>query len=187
MQPCAFLNGFSFGKPALSHRKCRVLSGLPVFGRRSRRKLSDEILLPIENFQLHAPGCRWQEIVDHRAIRRILRRGLLGRKRRARKRIAIHANRRRRAIKIKTSAAIAVRFQRLTQRRDVIQNPKRTPVRCNQQIVAVDRKIANRSDGQVQLQGLPVVPIVPRDVNSKFGSGKEQPFALRVFAHRAQE
>ena len=60
-------------------------------------------------------------------------------------------------------------------------------MRSNHQIIAMDREIANRSDRQIQLQGLPVIAVIERNVNSEFGSGEEQPFALRIFANCAQE
>src|ERR1700693_613177 len=37
------------------------------------------------------------------------------------------------------------------------------------------------------MQGLPVVPVIKRYVNSELGSGEEEPSTLRVFANRAQE
>ena len=55
-------------------------------------------------------------------------------------------------------------------------------MRGNDQVVAVNCEIANGSDRQIELQGLPVVTIVERYVNPEFGSGKEQPFLFRVFA-----
>src|ERR1017187_1763189 len=150
-----------------------------------RRKLSDEILLRIENFQPNRARRGWEGIIKHRATRRILCRWLFGRKRRAGEPVVVHTNRGGGAEKPR--AARSSRLNRLAQRRDVIENPKGTPVRGNHQVVAVDGKIANRADGQVQLQGLPVVAVVPRYVNSKFGSREEEPSALRVFANGAQK
>ena len=50
----------------------------------------------------------------------------------------------------------------------------------------MDREIANPGDRQIQLQGLPVLSVVQRYINSEFGSGEEQPFALRIFADDAK-
>ena len=46
------------------------------------------------------------------------------------------------------------------------------------QIIAVNSEVANGRYRQIQLQSLPVVPVVKGYVNSEFGSGKQQSFAL---------
>src|ERR1035437_8767731 len=101
-----------------------------------QRKLSDEILLRIENFQPNRAHRGWEEIINHRATRRILCRWLVGRERRAGKEVVIHANRGGRAVKPR--ATVFSRLKCLAQRRNVIENPKGTPVRGNHQVVAVD-------------------------------------------------
>src|SRR5208282_3977628 len=133
-----------------------------------RRKFSNEILLRIENFQTNSARGRWEKIINYRATRRILRRWLFGRQRRASKRVVIHANRGGRTVKPRATGSS--RLHRLAKRRDVIENPEGTPVRGNHQVIPVDGEIAHRADGQVQLQGLPVVAVVPRQVNSEFRS-----------------
>jgi len=47
----------------------------------------------------------------------------------------------------------------LPQRRDVIKNPERTAVRCDDQIITFDYQIMNRRDRQVELQRLPCAAI----------------------------
>ena len=51
----------------------------------------------------------------------------------------------------------------------------------------MDCEIANSGDRQIQLQRLPVIAIVKRYIDAEFGSGEEEAFGLRVFAHGAQE
>ena len=46
----------------------------------------------------------------------------------------------------------------------------------------MNRKIADGSDGQIELQGLPVVAVIERYVNSEFGSGEEQGLILSIFS-----
>src|SRR5207302_10538804 len=79
------------------------------------------------------------------------------------------------------------RVSHLAQRCDVVENPEGASVRRDHQVVTVDREIANRTDRQIELQRLPVLTVVERDISSEFGSGEEQPPALRIFPNRAQE
>ena len=51
----------------------------------------------------------------------------------------------------------------------------------------MNRNIADSGNWQVQLQRLPVIPVVPGYVNSKFGSGEEKPLSLRIFPNRTQK
>ena len=60
-------------------------------------------------------------------------------------------------------------------------------MRSNDQIVAVNRQIADGSHRQIKLQRLPVVAVVERYINAQFSSGKEQSLFLGVFANAAQE
>ena len=62
----------------------------------------------------------------------------------------------------------------LAQRRDVVENPERAAVSGDDEIVAVNGQIAHRGDRQVELQRLPVVAVVERNVNAEFGAGEEQ-------------
>src|SRR5581483_10153791 len=72
-------------------------------------------------------------------------------------------------------------------RAHVVENPEGTPVGSDYQIIAVNSEVANGRYRQIQLQGLPVVPVVKGYVNSEFGSGKQQSFALGIFPDRAQK
>ena len=78
-------------------------------------------------------------------------------------------------------------LRRLAQWRDVIENPEGAAVRSDDQIVAVNRKIADGSRRQIELQRLPVVAVIERHVDPEFCSGKQQIFFLRIFANAAQK
>ena len=60
-------------------------------------------------------------------------------------------------------------------------------MRSNHEVIAMDREIPDRADGQIQLQGLPMIAVIKRHVNPKLGSGEKQTFALRIFSDCAQE
>ena len=55
-------------------------------------------------------------------------------------------------------------------------------MRGNHQIIVLYHQVVNRADRQIELQGLPMVAIIERDIDPQFRSGKQQPFADRVFA-----
>ncbi len=76
----------------------------------------------------------------------------------------------------------------LAQRREVVENPERAPVRGNHQIVILDHQIVHRRRRQVQLQRTPVRTIVERNKHSGFSSCIEEPALLRIFpdySHKA--
>src|SRR5579864_2564181 len=51
-------------------------------------------------------------------------------------------------------------------------------------VVAVDDEVAHGSGRQVELQRLPLVAIIERDVNRALGSGEEQAFTFAIFPDR---
>src|SRR5580658_10296605 len=71
----------------------------------------------------------------------------------------------------------------LTQRGDVIQDPKRPAVGSDDYIVFVNYQVADRRGRKIQLERLPMIAIVPRDIDAAFGSGKKQSLAHGIFAH----
>ena len=71
----------------------------------------------------------------------------------------------------------------LTERRQIVQHPERTPVRRDHEIVIFNDKIMNRCYRQIQLQWLPMGAIIERNNNAELGSGVKQTFALGIFAH----
>src|SRR5260221_2456144 len=72
----------------------------------------------------------------------------------------------------------------LPQRRDVIEDPKRSAMSSNNNIVAMNDQIADRSRRQIHLQRLPMIAVVPGHIHGAFGAGKQQSLALYIFAHR---
>ena len=113
--------------------------------------------------------------------RRILaRRGRVLRRRRG-----VHAPGRRRIVQ--PHRGFARRIARLPQRRDIVQNPERAPVRGQHQVVAVNDQVVHRRRRQIQLQRFPVCARIVRNKNAGFRSGEQQAFALRIFPHGAHE
>src|SRR5260221_13975322 len=72
----------------------------------------------------------------------------------------------------------------LPQRRDVIQDPKRSAMSSNNNIVAMNDKIADRSRRQIHLQRLPMITVVPGNIHGALGASKKQSLAFYIFAHR---
>ena len=77
-----------------------------------------------------------------------------------------------RAEKVRLRGALA---RHLSQRRDVVENPERTPVSSDDQVVFVDPQIAHGCMRQIQLQRLPMIAVVKRNPHRVFGSGKKRP------------
>ncbi len=97
-------------------------------------------------------------VVNDGAIGRIVRGRFLRRYRSGHEVIIIDADGRGWPVEI-----CAARFHgimRLSQWRDVIENPKRTPVGGDDQVVSVNVQIVDRNGRKIQLQRLPVVAVV---------------------------
>jgi len=77
------------------------------------------------------------------------------------------------------------RRRNLPQRRQVVQNPERAPVRRRDQVVVFHFQIVHRHGRQVLLQRFPVRAVVERHQHSRLRPRVEQPFAFRVLAHHA--
>ncbi len=75
----------------------------------------------------------------------------------------------------------------LPQRRHIIEHPKRSTERRDHQIVLMHHQVAHRRHRQTQLQRLPVVPVIKRNVNPFFSARIQQPFSNRIFPHAIQE
>ena len=72
----------------------------------------------------------------------------------------------------------------LSEGADVVNHPEPAAVRRNYQIVAVDLEVAHRRHRQVELERLPVVSIIERDVHSTLGAGDQKPAAPWILLHR---
>ena len=75
----------------------------------------------------------------------------------------------------------------LAQRRKVVEHPDAAAVRPYHQVVAVDHHIAVGRVGEIELQRLPIVAVVERDVHPALGAHEQQPRLLRVGADHAGE
>jgi len=64
----------------------------------------------------------------------------------------------------------------LPQRRDVIQYPERPSVRRNNQVVTMNCQIAHGRVRKVELQRLPVIAVIERNVNRALWPANSNPF-----------
>src|SRR5271156_6446725 len=71
----------------------------------------------------------------------------------------------------------------LPQRRDVIQDPERTAVSSDNNVVMMNDEVADRRCRQIHSQRLPMIAVVPRDIDAAFGAGKEKSLALGISAY----
>src|SRR5271167_3720841 len=160
------LKGFWFREPSLGDGARGMLLFDSIIGREAVNK----ILLIVENLDLDV-ACRGLEaVIEDGAIGRIARRGFFWRQGRAQEEIVVDADGSGWPIK-----PWACRFRgmvRLPQRRDVVENPECTAVGCNHEIVSVDGQVVDRNRGKIQLQGLPMIAVVERNVSPEFGAGK---------------
>src|SRR5579862_818715 len=69
-------------------------------------------------------------------------------------------------------------------RRHVVENPKSTAMRRDNQIAAMNPKITHGSVGEIQLQRLPMLAAIERDPYGIFSSSKNQVLTHRIFAYR---
>src|SRR5439155_12585284 len=182
MHSTSFLEDFGLREPTLRHGKKRVLLGFFVF----RGEAAHQLLLRIEDFQPHGGSRRLKKVVNHCASRRIFSRRFFGRKRRPYKCVIIYADGRSGMVKPGTPSCFDG-LGRLAEWGDVVENPEGATVRRDYQVIAVDREIANGTDRQIQLQRLPLVPVVERHVDTQFSTGEEQSSSPRVLANGPQE
>ena len=147
--------------------------------------MANQLVACVVDAQLECLRRAGQVVVEHGAVRGIVRDGLLGRDGSARKGIVVDAYRPLRLVQKRGGGLRALRG--LSQRRDVVENPEGAPVGGDHEIIAVHGQIAHRSDGKIQLQRLPVVALVEGDFDAKLGAGVEELLLLRVFAHCQDE
>jgi hypothetical protein len=71
----------------------------------------------------------------------------------------------------------------------IVHDPKCPALRRDDQFVVtlVKREIGDRHDGHVELDGLPVVAGIVRNINGEFCSGEKQTFAIGIFANDTGE
>ena len=68
----------------------------------------------------------------------------------------------------------------LAQRRVIVQHPDAAAVGAGHQVVAVNHQVAIRRGGEIELQRLPVVAVVERDVHPALRAREQQPRLFRV-------
>ena len=83
-----FLQLFWLREPALSNGQRRMLGDSLVFGRES----PNQIVLAVEDFEFHCAGRCGQDVVNNRAVRRVLSGGFFRGNRRALKAVVLDAN-----------------------------------------------------------------------------------------------
>ena len=143
---------------------------------------ADEVILTIEDFQRDGVFRNARKVVvDDRAIGRIFPGGEFRRQRRVRVAVPAKTNCFLRSEKMRGGLCHLV--IKLPQRREVIKNPERAAVRRNDQVIAVNVEVTHRGVWQIQLQRLPVVAVVERNVDGSFRSREEQTFSHGIFAY----
>ena len=75
----------------------------------------------------------------------------------------------------------------LAQRLDVIEDPETAAVRAGDQIVVVDRQIADGAGRHVEPQRLPRVAVVERNVDLRLAAGEEESAALRILSNHVDD
>src|SRR5882762_160571 len=180
--------------PAMHSRRSRknrllpqpVCGHIDAFGIEGLRlvvtaKAPNQFASGIKNLQRHKFRPVLQHIVENRTIRRVLPHGRLGRQRSVWVRTALNA---RGGLRLEELGLGSVAFVNLAQWSDVIQNPERPPMGPENNVIAVDDEIAHGSVRQVELQRVPVAPVIERHPHGTFRAGKEQAGQFRVFANR---
>ena len=73
------------------------------------------------------------------------------------------------------------------QRRQVVEDPERAPLRGDDEVAVLDRKVRDRRDRQVALERLPARAVVEGDVEPGLRAGVEQTSTDRILPHDARE
>ena len=125
-------------------------------------KLANQLAASIEDFESDGTrsGVR-QIVVNDCAVGWVLSSGFVGRKRRVRVGITLQTVGG--CWRKKMGNFVRRQISCFAQRRDVIKNPERAPVRADDEVVVVNPEIAHGGVRQIQLQGLPVVAVIERD------------------------
>ena len=66
----------------------------------------------------------------------------------------------------------------LAQRTNVVENPERAAMRRGDKVIVLHRQVVNRRGRQVELQRLPMCPVVDGEIHSGLRAGIEQSFDL---------
>src|SRR5579872_6575900 len=150
-----------------------------------RRKTAHHLLIRADDFEGHVVGGFLKVIVDDRSVRWVLRRRFFGWQRRPGERIVVDPYSNSRLVepcRLRVSCVAG-----LSQWRNVIENPERAAVSSDYEIVAVNHHIQHRNRWEILLQREPVIAVIKGNIDSGFGSRKQQTFSLRVFTDRPQK
>ena len=71
------------------------------------------------------------------------------------------------------------------ERRQVVQDPEGPSLGGHHQVLPVHPEVGDGGSGEVQLQGLPVGPLVEGDEHPELGAGVQEPLPVRVLPHHA--
>src|SRR5260370_33791064 len=134
--------------------------------------MADDFALRVEQLECHRIlGLLFQVVVENSAIGRVFADGITAAPKMSRARTGRGA--RREEMRVLGGDGSAY----LAQRTEVIQNPERTAVGRDNQIVGMNNQIVDGCGGKVELERLPVQPVVKRNPNGGTHAGGEQPFA----------
>jgi hypothetical protein len=75
----------------------------------------------------------------------------------------------------------------LPKRGHVIENPERTPVSSDNDVIIMQDEIANRAGRHVQSERLPVLAIVEREIDSALSACEQKTFFHRIFTDRVHD
>src|SRR5229473_5394 len=149
------------------------------------REAADQRAFGVIDFKLHRRFGLLLEVVVQDGGGRIFCERLVERDGRALIAARAHANR---SLRMEEPGARGSDLRvDLAQRRNVIQNPKGAAVRGDRQIVVMHDEVADRSSGHIELQRLPGIAVIERDVHAHFRASVEQAFAYRIFADAIEE
>ena len=126
----------------------------------------------VENAQRHrAVGVAGEPVIEDRAIRWILTGRLFARQRCVFVLVAAHADRN--AWLEQMHGLGEHRSIELAQWRQLIHDPDRTPLRRDDQIVAMHEQVGDDGVGQIALQRLPLPAVIERHPYALIGAGKQ--------------
>ena len=73
------------------------------------------------------------------------------------------------------------------ERSQVVEDPERPPVSGYNEVGVLHDKVVNWDTGQIQIEGLPVTPVIETDVDTGLSAGVEESFFGGVFSNNAGE
>ena len=147
------------------------------------RERLDEMVTGIENIDGHELMRRRHRVINERAIR------------------GIHSDRTSRVRSFRISPEHSPRILWLEQvrrrtrdlrahlpkRRDVVENPEATTMRCGDEVAVLDRKVVHGNDREIPTKRLPVCSVVEADPHAPFGARIQESLPHWILAYHAHE